>query len=169
MFKFFNLHLAIYLHAKTKTGQQPFNHSIILFHNLLRILSNLGVYRSHNNLIFLLFFIHNKYHYTEFLKKRNIDCTCYKMKFHLNKKEQTPRTENHIHSTTGKVTAKKNKKKNIFLESLAWLGDEQKQTHDQLALEMIILTTFSLTTCLLNYLGKPISTCPPYQLDYISS
>ena len=145
MFKFFNLHLAIYLHAKTKTRQQPFTHSIILFHDLLRILSNLGVYRSHNNSIFLLFLILYKYHYTEFLKKRNIDCTCYKMKFHHNKKEQTPRTENHIHSTTGKITAKKD----FFLESLAWLGDEQKQTHDQLALEMIILTTFSLTTCLL--------------------
>ena len=145
MFKFFNLHLAIYLHAKTKTRQQPFTHSIILFHDLLRILSNLGVYRSHNNSIFLLFLILYKYHYTEFLKKRNIDCTCYKMKFHHNKKEQTPRTENHIHSTTGKITATKD----FFLESLAWLGDEQKQTHDQLALEMIILTTFSLTTCLL--------------------
>lgn len=107
MFKFFNLHLFIYLHAKTKTRQQPFNHSIILFHNLLRTLSNLGVYRSHNNLIFLLFLILYKYHYTEFLKKRNIDCTCYKMKFHHNKKEQTPRTENHIHSTTGKITARK--------------------------------------------------------------
>ena len=69
------------------------------------------------------------------------------MKFHHNKKEQTPRTENHIHSTTGKITAKK---KDFFLESLAWLGDEQKQTH---ALEMIILTTFSLTyTCLLRLL-----------------
>ena len=67
------------------------------------------------------------------------------MKFHHNKKEQTPRTENHIHSTTGKITAKKE----FFLESLAWLGDEQKQTH---ALEMIILTTFSLTTCLLRLL-----------------
>lgn len=67
------------------------------------------------------------------------------MKFHHNKKEQTPRTENHIHSTTGKITAKK---KDFFLESLAWLGDEQKQTHNQLALEMIMLTTFSLTTCL---------------------
>ena len=136
MFKFFNLHLAIYLHAKTKTRQQPFTHSIILFHDLLRILSNLGVYRSHNNLIFLLFLILYKYHYTEFLKKRN------------NKKEQTPRTENHIHSTTGKITLKKD----FFWESLAWLGDEQKQTHDQLALEMIILTTFSLTTCLLRLL-----------------
>ena len=144
MFKFFNLHLAIYLHAKTKTGQQPFNHSIILFHNLLRILSNLGVYRSHNNLIFLLLILY-KYHYTEFLKKRSIGCTCYKMKFHHSKKEQTPRTENHIHSTKGKITTQKN---NFFLESLAWLGDEQKQTHDQLALEMILRTTFSLTTCL---------------------
>ena len=72
------------------------------------------------------------------------------MKFHHNKKEQTPRTENHIiRSTTGKITAKK---KDFFLESLAWLGDEQKQTHDQLALKMIILTTFSLTTCLLRLL-----------------
>ena len=146
MFKFFNSHLVIYLHAKTKTRQQPFTHSIILFHDLLRILSNLGVYRSHNNSIFLLFLILYKYHYTEFLKKRNVDYTCYKMKFHHNKKEQTPRKENHIHSTTGKINLKK---KDFFLESLAWLGDEQKQTHDQLALEMIILTTFSLTTCLL--------------------
>ena len=115
MFKFFNLHLAIYLHAKTKTRQQPFTHSIILFHDLLRILSNLGVYRSHNNSIFLLFLILYKYHYTEFLKKRNVDYTCYKMKFHHNKKEQTPRKENHIHSTTGKINLKK--KRLLFGES----------------------------------------------------
>ena len=107
MFKFFNLNLAIYLHAKTKTGQQPFNHSIILFHNLLKIVSNLCVYRSYNNLIFLLVLILYKYHYTEFLKKRNIGCTCYEMKFHHNKKEQTPRTENHIHSSKGKITTQK--------------------------------------------------------------
>ena len=62
------------------------------------------------------------------------------MKFHHNKKEQTTRTENHIHSTTGKITAKKI---TPFWRGLAWLGDEQKQTHDQLALEMIILTTLS--------------------------
>ena len=30
-----------------------------------------------------------------------------------------------------------------FRRGLAWLGDKQKQTRDQLALEMIILTTFS--------------------------
>ena len=48
------------MHAKTKTRQLPFNHSIIVFPNLLRILSNLGVYRSHNNLIFLLLLILNK-------------------------------------------------------------------------------------------------------------
>ena len=58
------------------------------------------------------------------------------MKFHHNKKEQTTRTENHIHNTTGKITAKKI---TPFWRVLAWLGDEQKQTHDQLAL----LTTFS--------------------------
>lgn len=122
--KFFNLHLAIYLHAKTKTRQERFKPSIILFHYLLRILSNLGVYRSHNNLIFLLFLILRKYHYTEFLKKRNIDCTYYKMKFHHNKKEQTPRTENHIHSTTCKITAKK--KKTSFWR--AWHGWEMNRS-----------------------------------------
>ena len=62
------------------------------------------------------------------------------MKFHHNKKEQTTRTENHIHSTTGKIT--NCKKITPFWRGLAWLGDEQKQTHDQIAVEMIILTTF---------------------------
>ena len=45
------------------------------------------------------------------------------MKFHHNKKEQTTRTENHMHSTTGEITAKK-----LLLFGEVWHGWEMNRS-----------------------------------------